>query len=62
MQGAGADGGSAQQRGKKRQRTGVEKADKLDSLVTQYKAQLFGEGAGKGTKGGLKSSMQRWFE
>ncbi|BDA47944.1 probable RNA-binding protein 28 [Coccomyxa sp. Obi] len=55
------EGGSAQPKGKRR-KTEREKADKLDSLVTQYKAQLFGESAGKGAKGSLKSSMQRWFE
>ena len=56
-----AEGGSAQPKGKRR-KTEREKADKLDSLVTQYKMQLFGEVAGKGAKGSLKSSMQRWFE
>ncbi|KAK9907300.1 hypothetical protein WJX75_001025 [Coccomyxa subellipsoidea] len=56
------DGGFGQPKGRNRQKPNAEKADKLDSLVTQYKAQLFGEGAGKGAKGSIKSSMQRWFE
>lgn len=57
-----ADGGFGQPKGKNRQKPNTEKADKLDSLVMEYKAQLFGEGAGKGAKGSIKSSMQRWFE
>ena len=37
----------------------VEKTDRLDNMVAQYKQQLFGGAAGSKT---VKSSMQRWFE
>ena len=47
----------------KRRKTEAERGDKLDSMVAQYRAQIFGDAEGKG--GGrvvAKSSMQRWFE
>ena len=44
---------------KKARKADTEKADRLDSMVAQYKQQLFGGAAGSKT---IKSSMQRWFE
>ena len=44
---------------KKAQKADTEKADRLDSMVAQYKQQLFGGAAVSKT---IKSSMQRWFE
>ena len=47
----------------KRRKTEAERADKLDSLVAQYRAQIFGGTKGKASsQEAAKSSMQRWFE
>ena len=47
----------------KRRKTEAERADKLDSLVAQYRAQIFGDAKGKASSQGVaKSSIQRWFE
>ncbi len=46
----------------KTQEADSERHDKLDSMVAQYKAQLFGEGKGKAGGKGFREDMKRWFE
>ena len=53
---------AGEQKAKKRktaQKGAAEKTDRLDSMVAQYKQQIFGGAAGPKA---VKSSMQRWFE
>lgn len=44
---------------KQARKADTERTDRLDSMVAQYKQQLFGGAAGFKD---IKSSMQRWFE
>ena len=54
-----AAGGQKAKKQKSVQKGVAEKTDRLDSMVAQYKQQLFGGAAGSKT---VKSSLQRWFE
>lgn len=50
------------QKKQKRHKTDNERHDRLDGMVAQYKAQLFGEGKGKTGGKGFREDMKRWFD